>query len=203
MAKRCSKFLKNIWSCSLSRLMYQKLCFSLVAILYISLSNLRLTNASNASKIVNNSFEFRSRQISIQQKFVRQMRETTLNFWVNNQHAQPRWRPRTNKLVRIFVELCITLSPWSAKSSMSTRTTYPFLCFFAFKCALTFLCLSMIFQSVRFPPIPHRFPHLVLSSPFWHACAMRPRLDPHPVHSLVKTKRIPLNSSVDMGPSTN
>ena len=129
MAKGCSKFLKNIWSCSLSRLMYQKLCFSLVAILYISFRSLRSTNASNSSRIVINSFEFQSRQISIQQKLVRQMRETTLNFWVNNQHAQPSCRPRTNKLVRIFVELCITLSPWSAKSSMSTRTTYPFYVF--------------------------------------------------------------------------
>ena len=151
MAKRCSKFLKNIWSCSLSRLMYQKLCFSLVAILYISLRSLRSTNASNSSKIVINSFEFRSRQIIIQQKFVRQMRETTLNFWVSSQQAQPRWRPRTNKLVRIFVELCITLPPWSAKSSMSTIL---FVWRFAFRCALTLLCLSMIFPKYPVPTYP-------------------------------------------------
>ena len=129
MAKRCSKFLKNIWSWSLSRLMYQKLCFSLVAILYISFRSLRSTHAPNSSSIVINYFEFRSRQINIQQKLVLQVRLKTLSFWVSSQQAQPRWRPRTNRLVRICVELCITISPWSANSSMSTRTTYPFLCF--------------------------------------------------------------------------
>ena len=155
MAKRCSTFLKNIWSWSLSRLMYPQLCFSLVATLYISLSSLRSTNASNSSKIVTNSFEFRSRQISIQQQLVRQTRPTTLMFWVNSQQAHPRWRPRTNRRVRLFVELCITLSPWSAKSSISTRITYPFLkCFFAFRCALTRVCLSMIFPKYPVPTYP-------------------------------------------------
>ena len=154
MAKRCSKFVKNIWSCSLSRLMYQKLCFSLVAILYMPLRSVRSTNASNSSSIIINSFEFRTRQISIQQKLVRQIRLTTLNFWVSSQQAHPRWRPRTNRLVRIFVEQCITLPPWSAKSSINTRITYPFLWFCFQMCIDSFMPFGDLFQSIRFPFIP-------------------------------------------------
>ena len=159
MAKGCSKFLKNIWSCSLSRLMYQKLCFSFIAILYISLSSLRLTNSSNSSSIVIYSFEFRSRQISIQQKFVRQMRETTLNFWVCSQQAQPRWRPRTNRLVRIFVELCITLSPCVGEVIDEHKNAIScFECFLLFQmCIDLFMPFDDLFQSIRFPFIPHSF----------------------------------------------
>ena len=61
--------------------------------------------------------------MSIQQKLVRQINETTRSFCVSNQHAHPKWRPRTNKLVSMFVLECMTLSPASAKSSTSTRIT--------------------------------------------------------------------------------
>ena len=147
--------------------MYQNECFSEVAILYISCSNLRSTNASSSSRIVESSLELRKRQMSIQQKLVRHISETTRNFCVSSQQAQPRCLPRTNREVRIFVLECITLSPASAKSSTRHKITYPFLCFFALRCALGNLLLSLnqLLQNLWLPRIPHcllfiRDPHM-------------------------------------------
>ena len=106
-----------------------KRMFSDVAILYISFNNFLSTRASISSRIDSNSFELRRRQISIQQKLVRQISDMTHNFCVSSQQAQPRCRPLTKRLVRMFVELRMTFSPASAKSSTKTKITYPFCVF--------------------------------------------------------------------------
>ena len=40
----------------------------------------------------------RNLQINIQQKFVRQTNDTTRNFCVSSQQAQPKWRPQTKQV---------------------------------------------------------------------------------------------------------
>ena len=126
------------------------------------------TWASISSRIESNSFELRRRQISIQQKLVRQMRDTTRSFCVSNQQAQPRCLPLTKRLVNMFVELCITFSPASAKSSTKTKITYPFLCFLCFKCALTPLCRSINLSNVSGSQVSH----IVCSSSGTRMCTL-------------------------------
>ena len=93
----------------------------------------RSTNASNSSMMAASSLALRMRQINIQQKLVRQIRLMTRVFCDSNQHAQPVWRPRTKRPVSALVELCITLSPASAKSSTRIKMQNPFFCFLAFR----------------------------------------------------------------------
>ena len=142
---------------SFNKLMYQKECFSAVAMLYISFNSFRSTSASISSRMLNNSFELRRRQMSIQQKFVRHMSDTTRSFCVRSQHAHPRCRPRTKRLVSMFVDECTTFSPASAKSSTRHIMTYPCLCFLCLRCALTFLCRSINFPTSPAPKCPTWF----------------------------------------------
>ena len=73
--------------------------------------------------------------------------------------------------------------------------------FFCFQmCIDSFMPFADIFQSIRFPFFPQSFLHRVLSSQFWHDCAMRPKLDPHPEHRMVKI-HIPANSNFLNGPT--
>ena len=123
--------------------------------LYISFNSFRSTSASNSNRMLNNSWELRRRQTSIQQKFVRHMSDTTRSFCVRSQHAHPRCRPRTKREVRIFVDECMTFSPASAKSSTKHRMTYPFLCFLCLRCELTFLCRSINFSNVSGSQVSH------------------------------------------------
>ena len=141
---------------SFNKLMYQKECFSEVAMLYISFNSFRSTSASISSRMLNNSFELRRRQMSIQQKFVRHMSDTTRSFCVRSQHAHPRCRPRTNRLVSMFVDECMTFSPASAKSSTRHRITYPFFVLFVLEvCVDLFVPFDQFFQRLRLPGIPH------------------------------------------------
>ena len=136
--------------------------------LYISFNSFRSTSASISSRMLNNSFELRRRQMSIQQKFVRHMSDTTRSFCVRSQHAHPRCRPRTNRLVSMFVDECMTFSPASAKSSTKHRITYPFLCFLCLRCALTFLCRSINFSRVSGSQVSH----MVCSSSGTRMCTL-------------------------------
>ena len=122
--------------------------FSVVAMLYISFNSFRSTSASISSRMLNNSFELRRRQMSIQQKFVRQMSDTTRSFCVRSQHAHPRCRPRTKREVRIFVDECMAFSPASAKSSTKHKITSFFVLF------VLEVCVDIFCRSINFPTSP-------------------------------------------------
>ena len=136
--------------------------------LYISFNSFRSTSASISSRMLNNSFELRRRQMSIQQMFVRHMSDTTRSFCVRSQHAHPRCRPRTKREVMIFMDECMTFSPASAKSSTRARIAYHFVCFLCLRCALTFLCLFDQFSNVSGSQVSH----MVCSSPGTRMCTL-------------------------------
>ena len=166
---------------------------------YISCNSFRFTSPSNSSRMLSNSFEFLSCQQRSQQKFVRHMSDTTRSFCVRSQHAHPRCRPRTNRLVSMFVDECMTFSPASAKSSTKHRMTYPFLCFLCLRCALTFLCRSINFSNVSGSQVSH----MVCSSSGTRMCTLTCLRHASQAGStprnLAKT-HIPSNSSVCRAP---
>ena len=123
--------------------------------LYISFNSFRSTSASISSRMLNNSLELRRRQMSIQQKFVRHMSDTTRSFCVRSQHEHPRCRPRTKREVRIFVDECMTFSPASAKSSTRHRMTSFFVLFVLEVCVDLFVPFDQLFQRLRLPSVPH------------------------------------------------